>query len=201
MEQFAGCSQTGRGLETQGLVERVQELEQENRALVNDCEVLRAKVERGRKLEGENQALAAQLQGALAKLEQFRLLLVGDENTNLEMKIGSENQGMLPGGETLRKQTPRKRGRKAGAASDRAQAIFDALIRWNQIHTEQTLALNPGLLETGFRIHRMAAKGFCEQFADQIDEHHRQIGVQNLHSHNRGKDIEGFKQFVAELRD
>ena len=78
----------------------------------------------------------------------------------------------------------------------RAQKIFNALQGWNAQHPEQTVALSPGLLETQFRIHRKAAKQFCEVFRNDIDNHHRAVGVEQPMSHNRGKSLEVFKAFV-----
>ena len=163
-----------------------------------------------KQLEAEKRSLAAQLQQAQAKLDGFRKLLLGDGDMGAiipEAKpVGDGGTGAIAHKPKPQPQTvevepvapkvPGKPGRKPGKAMARAQNIFDALRAWNAQHPEQTLAISPGLLETQFKIYRGAAKQFCEDFSNEINEHHTEIGVENASFHNRGKDLGDFKVFV-----
>ncbi len=94
-------------------------------------------------------------------------------------------------------QAPAKR-RKGGGAKVRAEGIFTAIQQWNQLHPENTFAVNSGLLEETFGINRKAAKEFVAENQSLIDEHHHQVGVENQRSHNRGKDMGQLKDFVEQ---
>ena len=191
------------------LVERVAALEDGNQALVNknqalaqERDALKQKVAQGhyeenriQTLEIEKQALATQLNEAQAKLDGFRRLLLGNDEeaeTAHEDPVQAETTA-------IDQPSPEKRGkpgRKPGKAMERAQNIFDALRAWNAQHPEETVAISPGLLETQFKVHRQAAKQFCEDRQHEISDHHAEIGVETAMFHNRGKNLEAFKAFV-----
>ena len=193
------------------LAERVASLELENEALMNgnkalvkerdalklELEQLQQRGKRVQELEVQKRSLATQLKEAQAKLDGFRKLLLGNDDQNDK----DQTQPQLST-ESVEANTQRRRGkpgRKPGKAIKRAQTVFDALRAWNVQHPEQTLALSPGLLETGFKIHRQAAKQYCADFQTEINDHHAEVGVEKPMSHNRGKDLERFKAFVAEF--
>ena len=52
------------------------------------------------------------------------------------------------------------------------------------------------LLEGVFKVNRKAAKQFCQDFHDAIEQHHAQVVIDNLRSHNRGRDTSPMKAFV-----
>jgi hypothetical protein len=58
--------------------------------------------------------------------------------------------------------------------------------------------LNPGLLESIFRIHRKAAQSFCELYQDAIAAYHQTLGIKTFQSHNRGKDVDALKAFIEQ---
>jgi len=87
--------------------------------------------------------------------------------------------------------SPRK-----GAAVARAEKIFHALVAWNQQHPDDTFAMNPWLLEGVFKVNRKAAKEFCLEFHDAIDQHHSLVGIDNIRSHNSRKNTAPLKAFV-----
>lgn len=166
--------------------EAVQELTQE-------LESLKAELNQ---TQQEKQEIAAQLEDAQAKLNSFRQLLLGSEETPKEVKAQPERK--TQDGETKERSKPptQRRRRTPGKAARRAQSIFDAIRAWNEQHPDDTLAFSPGLLETVFKVHRKAAKEFCQQFHNEIEDHHAEIGVERILTHNKGKDIDGFKQFA-----
>ncbi len=202
--------------ESQGvlwLAERVAFLEAKNQALVNENrtliqerEALKQKLAHGKQamgmvqqLEDEKRSLLTQLNEAQAKLDGFRELLLGNSEQDAAPQKTKQGGPVTQIPETTQTSKKRKAGRKPGQAMRRAQNIFDALRAWNTQHPDLTVAFSPGLLETGFRIHRKAAKQFCEDFRNEINDHHAEIGVENAMSHNRGKNLEKFKGFVEQF--
>ena len=181
-----------------GLEQENQDLNRETQALTQECHDLKLLLDQEesdsvQRLKAENQALTDQLQEAQAKLEGLSQLLMGK---------GKSEEGLPQQPEVRKVDAPqrtaqRKVGRKPGGARSRAQNIFDALRAWNTQHPNWTVALSPGLLETHFKVHRKAAKAFCEEFSREINEHHAQIGVERAMTHNRGNDLGEFKAFVA----
>ena len=97
----------------------------------------------------------------------------------------------LPTSSTNSDRLPRK-----GAAITRAEGIFHALVAWNTQHPDDTFAMTDWLLEGVFKVNRKAAKQFCQEFHDVIEQHHVEIGIDNLRSHNRGRDTSPMKAFV-----
>jgi hypothetical protein len=157
-------------------------------------------------LRSENQALQTQLQEAQSKLDRFRQLLIGDEAEVSQTKKSQPDTPSQPitqsavGSSTKFREQPvaiaATRGRKPGKALERASHIFDAVREWNRLHPEETFAINPGLLETVFKVHRKAAKQFCEEYQNELWDYHQEIGMQSEHAHNRGKDVQQLWQFV-----
>lgn len=182
------------------------EICQENQALKDDiAKLLRQEkqyVAELAQLRRENQSLKAQLQEAQSKLDRFRQLLMGDEEQVPQARESPSVAHPLPVAEATPKTREGpvaiavSRGRKPGKALERATHIFDAVREWNRLHPEETVAINPGLLETVFKIHRKAAKQFCEEYQNELWDYHQEIGVQTEHAHNRGKDVQQLWQFV-----
>jgi hypothetical protein len=182
------------------LFEQIEALEAENQSLIAERDQLKVDL---KQTQEKTQSLAAQLKAAQSKLDRFRQLLLGnDESKEPSSSTAQATQPPADQTQASRPQALRadissqKRGRAPGKAAQRAQLIFDALRSWNDQHPTETLAFSPGLLETIFRVHRKAAKEFCQQFQNEIEDHHAEIGVERLLTHNKGKDIEGFKAFV-----
>jgi Telomere resolvase len=90
------------------------------------------------------------------------------------------------------------RGPKAGKAFRRAESIFLAIKDWNRLHPVESFAINPGVMETIFRVHRQAVKEFFEAYQNELWEYHQDIGVDSPRWHNRGKDTQQLKEFVQE---
>jgi hypothetical protein len=187
-----------------------EQLRQENQSLKDNIAKLmhqeKQYVTELAQLRNENQALQTQLQEAQSKLDRFRQLLMGDEE---EVSQPEKSQSdILPppvSRAVVASSTQTKeqivaiaatRGRKPGKALERALHIFDAVREWNRLHPEETFAINPGLLETVFKVHRKAAKQFCEEYQNELWDYHQEIGVQSEHAHNRGKDVQQLLQFV-----
>ncbi len=99
------------------------------------------------------------------------------------------------------KSTPGNRPRRKGQAKARAENIFHALVAWNGQHPKDTFAMTPWLLEGVFKVNRKAAKQFCLEFDDAIEQHHTQIGIDNVRSHNSGRDTSAVKAFVSNFTD
>lgn len=95
------------------------------------------------------------------------------------------------------KSTGGNRPRRKGAAKTRAEHIFHALIAWNGQHRDHTFAMTPWLLEGVFHVNRKAAKQFCLEFDDAIEQHHAQVGIDNMRSHNSGRNTSNLKAFVS----
>ncbi|MEO0377951.1 MAG: protelomerase family protein [Cyanobacteria bacterium P01_A01_bin.17] len=163
--------------------EAVQELTQEIDTLKTELD----------QAQQEKQEIAAQLADAQAKLNSFRQLLLGNEEVKKEVK---EQPTESRAKTSSTPPTQKRRRRASGKAAQRAQTIFDAIRAWNDQHPDDTLAFSPGLLETIFKVHRKAAKEFCQEFQNEIEDHHAEIGVERILTHNKGKDIDGFRRFA-----
>jgi hypothetical protein len=170
----------------------------------------------------ENEILRKQLCQAQAKLDGFRQLLNGTEiedpvvvppdgtqQSRKQMPIspldllptqGESNSAIAPATTTpdLSRPPATVRGPKSGKAFQRAEAIFAAIQDWNRLHPSESFAVNPGLLETIFRIHRQAAKEFFEAYQNELWDYHQELGVESPRWHNRGKDPQQLKAFVLQ---
>lgn len=93
------------------------------------------------------------------------------------------------------------RPRRKGQALARAENIFHALIAWNTQHPDDTFAMTDWLLEGVFKVNRKAAKEFCQEFHYAIEQHHAQVGIDNVRSHNRGRDTSALKAFVSSFSE
>ncbi len=91
---------------------------------------------------------------------------------------------------------PIARGPKSGKAFRRAEAIFLAIKDWNRQFPSESFAINPGILETIFRVHRQAVKDFFEAYQNELWDYHQELGVESPRWHNRGKDTLKLKEFV-----
>jgi Telomere resolvase len=179
------------------------------------------------RLQAENKMLAQELKLAQEKLDAFRRLLNGnaadlDETTEAETKKPEEIEN-LPLNFTERKEEKRAiasrqastngssshekiaqtegtatRGPKAGRAFRRAESIFLAIKDWNRLYPTESFAINPGIVETIFKVHRQAVKEFFEAYRNELWDYHQEIGVDSPRWHNRGKDTQKLKAFVQE---
>jgi hypothetical protein len=180
------------------------DLGRENEALKDEMTKLLRKSKQEsaeiKKLRAENQALIAQLQEVQARFDSVRQLLMGDVQEVSDLSLSDPPQETaITSPQSLKPQptAPKApRGRKPGKAMERARHIYDAVREWNRLHPNETFVVNPGLLETIFKIHRQAAKQFCDEYQNELWEYHQEIGVQVEHSHNRGKDIQKLWEFV-----
>jgi integrase len=179
-------------------------------------------------LQAENAILAQKLKLAQDKLDGFRLLLNGTETIDTSETTETEaasspseqptqsaeqpDSAITP---TVEKRTePRMsappsdpqptttlanvRGPKAGRAFKRAEAIFLVIKEWNRLYPSESFAVNAGVLETVFRVHRQAVKEFCQAYQNELWDYHQEIGVESPRWHNRGKDTEKLKAFVTQ---
>lgn len=87
---------------------------------------------------------------------------------------------------------------KKGRAFQRAEAIYAAIQAWNRKHPNESFAINAGLMETVFKIHRQAVKDFFEVFQNELWEYNQELGVESPRWHNRGKDTDKLKAFVSQ---
>ncbi len=94
---------------------------------------------------------------------------------------------------------PITRGPKSGKAFRRAEAIVLGIKDWNRQFPSESFAINPGILETIFRVHRQAVKDFFEAYQNELWDYHQEIGVESPRWHNRGKDTQKLKEFVNNL--
>jgi hypothetical protein len=90
------------------------------------------------------------------------------------------------------------RGPKAGKAFRRAESIFLAIKDWNRLYPAESFSINPGLIETIFKVHRQAVKEFFEVYQNELWDYHQEIGVDSPRWHNRGKDTQKLRAFVQE---
>jgi Telomere resolvase len=179
-------------------------------------------------LKAENESLAKELKLAQEKLDAFRRLLNGDtadRNATSEAESEESDEGKQSSLESAeeeemgnrviaqqRTQNPLSgstndnaqqkegltRGPKTGRAFRRAESIFMAIKDWNHLYPTESFAINPGLMETIFRVHRQAVKEFFEAYQNELWEYHQELGVDSPRWHNRGKDTQKLKAFVQE---
>jgi hypothetical protein len=174
------------------------------------------------RLKAENVGLAQELATAQDKLTAFRRLLNGDADQGQEIaKDAAKGEPIQKHSQaeqvsTVRPQPqdtrdiPRPvgttrgtaagvaRGPKAGKAFRRAENILLAVKDWNRLHPDQSFAINPGVLETVFRVHRQAAKEFFKAYQNELSDYHQELGVDSPRWHNRGKDTQRLREFVEE---
>ena len=96
------------------------------------------------------------------------------------------------------KPLPKTRGPKSGKAFQRAEAIVLGIKDWNRLYPSESFAINAGVLETVFRVHRQAVKEFFDAYQNELWDYHQEIGVESPRWHNRGKDTQKLKAFVTE---
>lgn len=99
---------------------------------------------------------------------------------------------------TNAKPFPKTRGPKSGKAFQRAEAIVLSIKDWNRLYPSESFAINAGVLETVFRVHRQAVKEFFDAYQNELWDYHQEIGVESPRWHNRGKDTQKLKAFVTE---
>jgi hypothetical protein len=207
--------------QTSWIIERIETLEVENLSLKKERDEAisfmrqnQGTVAELQHLRAENETLSQTLRQAQSKLDGFRQLLNGpgpveppietskqdapeqskeppisfEEAAPVKKMIALEGQGIYL----------KARGPKSGKAFQRAEAIFLALKDWNHLYPSESFAINPGLLETVFRVHRQAAKDFFDAYQNELWEYHQEMGVESPRWHNRGKDTQKLKAFVLE---
>ncbi len=213
--------------QTSWIIERIENLEVENQTLRQERDEAIAFMQRNQgsvaelqRLRAENEALSQSLQQAQSKLDGFRQLLNGTDPVQPSVQSVSQDAKeppivfkedmeakapvksvKAPQQESVREplETDTKvRGPKSGKAFQRAEAIFLAIKDWNRLYPSESFAVNPGLLETVFRIHRQAAKEFFEVYQNELWDYHQEMGVESPRWHNRGKDTQKLKAFVLE---
>jgi hypothetical protein len=172
------------------------------------------------RLQAEKEALAEQLKLAQDKLDTFRQLLNGNESTSNLVEIDApvetesvEVEAVTSQPTILEKAPPLNipsrgfeveggiarqttRGPKAGKAFRRAEAIVLGIKDWNRQFPSESFAINAGILETVFRVHRQAVKEFFDAYQNELWDYHQEIGVESPRWHNRGKDTQKLKEFV-----
>jgi hypothetical protein len=90
------------------------------------------------------------------------------------------------------------RGPKAGRAFKRAETIFCAVKDWNRLHPAEAFAINPGVMETVFKVHRQAVKELFDAYQNELWDYHQELGVESPRWFNHGKDTVGLKRFVED---
>jgi hypothetical protein len=174
------------------------------------------------RLKAENMAITLELATAQDKLTAFRRLLNGDTDQGqgiakdaakgkaIQKHLQAEQVDTVrpqpqdtediprPVGTTRGTTAGVARGPKAGKAFKRAENIFLAVKDWNRLHPDQSFAINAGVMETIFRVHRQAVKEFFEAYQHELWEYHQEIGVESPKWHNRGKDTQRLREFVED---
>jgi hypothetical protein len=223
-EQFHAAKQ---GHSVGWFMRRIETLEEDNlklrleqdRAITSGGTLGQDDAEEMGRLKAENMAIAAELKAVQQKLDAFRQLLDGDAAGIVEgkaedgvialhpqVKQGStqspqpqdEGDNPRPKGTTRGTAEGVARGPKAGKAFQRAEAIFSAIKDWNRLNPTESFAINPGVLETIFRVHRQAVKQFFEAYQNELWDYHQELGVESPKWHNRGKDTGKLKAFVQD---
>ena len=196
------------------LIQRVEALETENKKLKTERDQAIARLETLDttaidQLKSENETLAQELKIAQDTLNGFRELLMGHTTQPQSPKSGplqtaEQNQPATQtprprtAAETQKQATPSALSSpKKGKAFKRAEAIFLAIKDWNKQNPTESFAINPGILETIFKVHRQAAKDFFNTYQNELWEYHQEIGVESPRWHNRGKDTAQLKAFVT----
>jgi hypothetical protein len=184
---------------------RIETLEQENLTLRLEHEHAIAQ------LQTENETLTQKLKQAQDKLDRFRQLLNSNETdsandaneTQAHDPSESEPNPVNPDpAQPIHSSEPpepsKPRGPQPGKAFQRAEAIVLAIKDWNRLNPSESFAINAGLLETVFRVHRQAVKAFFEAYQNELWDYHQDIGVESPRWHNRGKDPQKLKAFVTQ---
>lgn len=114
---------------------------------------------------------------------------------NPQPSFAKTQQAISP---TDAKPFPKTRGPKSGKAFQRAEAIVLGIKDWNRLYPSESFAINAGVLETVFRVHRQAVKDFFDAYQNELWDYHQEIGVESPRWHNRGKDTQKLKAFVTE---
>lgn len=164
-------------------------------------------------LETENATLTQKLKQAQDKLDRFRQLLNGTDTPEIDLQpdanpIDQTDQTQPPQQTQQSQQSNaiapdrpsqiKPRGPHPGKAFQRAEAIVLAIKDWNRLYPSESFAINAGILETVFRVHRQAVKTFFEAYQNELWEYHQDIGVESPRWHNRGKDTQKLKAFVTQ---
>jgi Telomere resolvase len=208
-------------------VQRIEMLEEENLTLrLEQDHAISGTVSLGQsdaaevdRLKAVNGAIALELKAVQQKLDAFRRLLDGDATEvgkgkaedgaialQPQAKQGSTRSREPQDAEdiprrartTTRTTTGGTRGPKAGKAFRRAETIVLAIKDWNRLHPDQSFAINAGVMENVFRVHRQAVKEFFEGYQNELSVYHQELGVDSPRWHNRGKDTQKLKAFVDE---
>lgn len=187
--------------EIASLRERVVSLEAERDDLKSRLEEVGTQESEVAALRTEKERLSSELAQANATLSMFRQLLDGslpEQNKNRaeDNQVEADKPDSLEDNQVEPSAHAPRRLRVDGGARARAVSIWKALQQWNLNHPDNTFAINAGLLETVFGIHRQAAHSFLKDFSEEIAEHHKAIGVFSPRSHNRSKDFSPLKEFV-----
>jgi hypothetical protein len=208
-------------------VKRIKALEEENLKLrLDQDKAIAGKGSLGHddagemdRLKAENRAIALELKTVHDKLAAFRQLLDGNAVEVGEKKaqvgaitsipkieqVSTRSPQALDAGDKTRPAEATRgtatgvaRGPKAGKALKRAENIFLAVKDWNRLYPTESFAINAGVMETVFRVHRQAVKDFFEVYQNELLDYHQELGVESPRWHNRGKDTERLKAFVEE---
>lgn len=163
---------------------------------------LRALQQQVEALRAERDDLYAQLHDARTKLDRIQSLFPG--TTSQSSALTSE----LKGSQDLRSSDGDDDGgscssdyRNKYRIEERCRLTLDGIIDWNLKHSEnQRFAISPGFLRRVFKIYKDAAEEFCAAQADEIEAHHRNIGVspERIRYFNRGKPYEALRHFVEQ---
>jgi Telomere resolvase len=161
-------------------------------------------------LETENATLTQKLKQAQDKLDRFRQLLNGTDTPEIDPQPDPDqidltdqtqqsdqpnsNHAIAPD----RPSQAKPRGPHPGKAFQRAETIVLAIKDWNRLYPSESFAINAGILETVFRVHRQAVKAFFEAYQNELWDYHQDIGVESPRWHNRGKDPQKLKAFVTQ---
>jgi arsenate reductase-like glutaredoxin family protein len=186
---------------------RIATLERENQTLAQEHSRAIAQ------LQTEKETLTQQLKQAQDKLDRFRQLLNSNDPPAIEpaqQKQTHRTQQPQPNktaivpepvSEIAPEPASKPRGPQPGKAFQRAETIVLAIKDWNRLHPNETFAINAGLLETVFRVHRQAVKTFLETYQNELWDYHQDLGVESPRWHNRGKDTQKLKTFVTQTTD
>jgi hypothetical protein len=193
----------------QGNTEVLEQLQAENAALAQKLKLAQDKLDRFRLLlngseptddAADNPESTADL--SISCISSVPLTPFTHEMTPLAAVPVENPQPSLsiaqPASQADAKPLPKTRGPKSGKAFQRAEAIVLGIKDWNRLYPSESFAINAGVLETVFRIHRQAVKEFFDAYQNELWDYHQEIGVESPRWHNRGKDTQKLKAFVTE---
>jgi Telomere resolvase len=189
-------------IQDQGHSREVGRLQTKNEALVQELKLAQEKLAAFRRLlndDADLQEIAEQ--NAVPEEARIVPLSFTESQEKKEYAIDSLPESVNGGSkhkELRQEDTASTRGPKAGKAFRRAESIFMAIKDWNRLHPTESFAINPGVIETIFRVHRQAVKEFFEAYQNELWDYHQEIGVESPRWHNRGKDTQKLKEFVQE---